>query len=60
MAVICFEVAPIRIGDWIILKLPEGASAKLPSRGMTLVEGMINGFRSKIVFEPDGKGSHWF
>ena len=29
-------------------------------RGMTLVEGTINGFRSKIVLEPDGKGSHWF
>jgi Bacteriocin-protection, YdeI or OmpD-Associated/Domain of unknown function (DUF1905) len=27
---------------------------------MTLVEGSINGFRSKIVLEPDGKGSHWF
>jgi uncharacterized protein YdeI (YjbR/CyaY-like superfamily) len=27
---------------------------------MTLVEGTINGFRSKIVLEPDGKGSHWF
>ena len=27
---------------------------------MTLVEGNINGFRSKIVLEPDGKGSHWF
>jgi hypothetical protein len=36
------------------------ASAKLPSRGMTLVEGTINGFRTKIVLEPDGKGSHWF
>jgi hypothetical protein len=27
---------------------------------MTLVEGTINGFRSKIVLEPDGGGSHWF
>jgi hypothetical protein len=27
---------------------------------MTLVDGTINGFRSKIVLEPDGKGSHWF
>jgi hypothetical protein len=25
-----------------------------------LVEGTINGFRSKIVLEPDGMGSHWF
>jgi hypothetical protein len=27
---------------------------------MTLVEGTMNGFRSKIVLEPDGKGSHRF
>ena len=40
--------------------MPENASAKLPSRGMALVEGTINGFHSKIVLEPDGKGGHWF
>ena len=55
-----FETTPLHIGDWTIIKLPESASAKLPSRGMTLVEGTINGFHSKIVLEPDGKGSHWF
>ena len=60
MSTIRFETTPFRIGDWTILRLPESASAKLPSRGMTLVEGTINGFRSKIVLEPDGKGSHWF
>jgi hypothetical protein len=60
MATIRFETTPLKIGDWTILRLPESASAKLPSRGMTLVEGTINGFHSKIVLEPDGKGSHWF
>jgi len=60
MLTIRFESTPIKIGDWTILRLPESASAKLPSRGMTLVEGTVNGFRSKIVLEPDGKGSHWF
>src|SRR5512138_1367120 len=60
MSTICFETTPLKIGDWTIIKLPEKASAKLPSRGMTLVEGTINGFRTKIVLEPDGKGSHWF
>jgi hypothetical protein len=60
MSTICFEAAPLRIGDWTILRLPESASAKLPSRGMALVEGTINGVRSKIVLEPDGSGSHWF
>jgi len=57
---ICFEATLLKIGDLTILRLPESASAKLPSRGMTLVDGTINGFRSKIVLEPDGKGSHWF
>jgi hypothetical protein len=60
MSTIRFKTMPLQMGDWTILRLPERASAKLPSRGMTLVEGTINGFRSKIVLEPDGKGSHWF
>jgi hypothetical protein len=38
------ETTPLQIGGWTILRLPESASAKLPSRGMTLVEGTINGF----------------
>ena len=60
MSTIRFDTTPLKIGGWTILKLPRSASAKLPSRGMTLVEGTINGFHSKIVLEPDGKGSHWF
>ena len=55
-----FETTPLKIGDWTILRLPGSASAKLPSRGMALVEGTINGYHSKIVLEPDGKGGHWF
>ena len=60
MPTIRCDTKPLKIGAWTILRLPESASAKLPSRGMTLIEGTINGFRSKIVLEPDGKGSHWF
>lgn len=60
MQAICFETTQFILGDWTILRLPESASAKLPSRGMVLVEGTINGFPAKIVLEPDGKGSHWF
>jgi len=55
MSTIRFETIPLKIGDWTIIKLPKSASAKLPSRGMALVEGTINGFRSKFVLEPDGK-----
>lgn len=60
MPTIRFATKPLQIGEWTILRFPESESAKLPSRGMTLVEGTVNGFHSKIVLEPDGKGSHWF
>ena len=35
------------------------ASAKLPSRGRTMVEGTINSFPFRAALEPNGKGSHW-
>jgi len=60
MSTIRFETTLLKIGDWTILRLPKSVSGKLPSRGMALVEGTINGVPSKIVLEPDGKGSHWF
>ena len=48
-----------KIGSWTLLTLPKNASAKLPSRGMTMVEGTINGFPFRAALEPNGKGSHW-
>jgi hypothetical protein len=47
MSTIDFEAKLFNIGAWILLRLPESASAKLPSRGMTMVEGTINGFAFK-------------
>jgi hypothetical protein len=47
-------------GPGILLALPGEASATLPSRGMVMVEGTINGTPFRAVLEPDGKGSHWF
>ena len=44
---------------WTFLILPKNASAKLPSRGMTAIEGTINGFPFQAVLEPDGQKSHW-
>ena len=41
-----------------ILTLPKNASAKLPSRGRTMVEATINAFPFRAALEPDGKGSH--
>lgn len=47
-------------GRSALIKLPKDASAKLPSRGMTIVEGTINGFGFRAILQPDGQGSHWF
>jgi Bacteriocin-protection, YdeI or OmpD-Associated/Domain of unknown function (DUF1905) len=40
------------------LTLPKNASAKLPSRGSTMVEGAINAFPFRAALEPNGEGSH--
>ena len=45
--------------SWTFLILPKNASAKLPSRGMTAVEGTINSVPFQAVMEPDGQKSHW-
>ena len=45
--------------SWTFLILPKGASAKLPSRSMTTVEGTINSFPFRATLEPDGQKSHW-
>ena len=48
------------VGDaWTFLTLPKNASAKLPSRSMTAIEGTINGAPFEAVLEPDGQKSHW-
>lgn len=66
MSIIRFETKLFKIKDWTILRLPEDASAELPSRGMTMVKGAINGVSFKTLLEPDGKygpglePSHWF
>src|SRR3984957_13356018 len=66
MAAIHFKTKLFKIHLWTILKLPEEASAKLPSRGMIMVSGTLNGIPFKTLLEPDGsygqgkKPSHWF
>jgi hypothetical protein len=45
--------------SWTFLIVPKNASAKLPSRGLTAIEGTINGFPFEAVLEPDGQKSHW-
>ena len=51
--------APAKVRSWTFLTLPKDATAKVSSRGMTTVEGTINGFPFRATLEPDGQGSHW-
>ncbi|MBI1257921.1 MAG: DUF1905 domain-containing protein [Chloroflexi bacterium] len=66
MSTIHFETTLFQINDWTILRLPEKASAELPSRGMAMVSGTLNSVPFKAVLEPDGRwspdqqASHWF
>jgi len=60
MSKIRFQAKLTAIGSQTILRLPEAASRKLPSRGMSVVEGMFNGHAFQAPLEPDGIGSHWF
>lgn len=45
--------------SWTFLILPKEASAKLPSRSMTSVEGTFHGVAFQATLEPDGQGGHW-
>jgi hypothetical protein len=62
---ICFSTTlfrPVTTGKavaWTFLTLPREASAKLPSRGMTSVEGTFNGSPFQATLQPDGQGGHW-
>jgi hypothetical protein len=50
---------PAKGSSWAFLILPKNASAKLPTRGLTSVEGTINGHPFRATLEPDGRKSHW-
>jgi hypothetical protein len=66
MSKVRFEAKLFNVNGWVVLHLPPDASAKLPSRGMTMVKGTLNGVPFKTLLEPDGKygpglrPSHWF
>lgn len=44
---------------WTFLVLPAAASAKLPTRSMTTVDGTLGDAPFQATLEPDGEGSHW-
>jgi hypothetical protein len=54
-----FDATVYTIEKSTVLRLPQKASAKLPSRGQVAVRGTINGHRFQTVLEPDGNFGHW-
>jgi hypothetical protein len=54
-----FDATLYSIDKWTILRLPQEASEKLPSRGQVVVRGTINGHEFQTVLEPDGYSGHW-
>ncbi len=55
-----FEAVPQEVGPWILVLLPEEASAQLSSRGMGMIQGELNGKPFQAPVEPDGRRGHWF
>jgi Bacteriocin-protection, YdeI or OmpD-Associated/Domain of unknown function (DUF1905) len=54
-----FGAKLLKLGSLTLLRLPKSASARLPSRGMVMIEGTINGLHFKAPLEPDGNRGHW-
>src|ERR1700674_4298900 len=54
-----FDATLYTIDKWTVLRLPEKASGKLPSRGEVAVQGTINSHGFQTVLEPDGRFGHW-
>lgn len=54
-----FDATLSTIGSSTIMRLPEEASEKLPSRGQVAIRGTINGYGFQTVLEPDGSSGHW-
>ena len=57
---IFFEAILTKVESRKVIKIPLSLSVELPSRGMVMVQGTMNGVSFQVPLEPDGKGSHWF
>lgn len=55
-----FEAVVSYLGSHRIIRIPSAQDKGLPSRGMLMVTGSINGHSFIAPLEPDGKGGHWF
>jgi uncharacterized protein (DUF2267 family) len=58
-ATISFAAELSTIEDTTLVRLPKGASERLPSRGQVAVHAMLAGHDFKTVVEPDGRRGHW-
>jgi hypothetical protein len=54
-----FDATLYTIDKRTVLRLPETASGKLPSRGQVAIQGTLNGHGFQTVLEPDGNFGHW-
>lgn len=59
MTSIRFDATVSAIDGRTIVRLPEPASRRLPSRGQVAVQGTLNGRAFETVVEPDGSFGHW-
>src|ERR1019366_1629251 len=59
VSTIRFDATLDMIEKSTIVRLPEKASAKLPSRGQVAIQGTINGHEFQAVLEPDRSFGHW-
>ena len=56
---ISFEATVESAGGVTVIRLPEIASKKLPSRGQVAAHCVINEHAGETVVEPDGEFGHW-
>lgn len=54
------KIEPQKAHSALVFTLPKTVSTQLPSRGLVMVTGAINGVKFRAPLEPDGQGSHWF
>jgi hypothetical protein len=48
-----------KTSSWTLLNVPKWVSRKLPSRGMTKVEGTMNGHPFRAALQPNASGGYW-
>ena len=58
-SLISFTAELSAVDDTTLVRLPDDASERLPSRGQVAVHGSISGHDFETVVEPDGRRGHW-